>query len=77
MDALLTIVIWAGSGFAFSLGIMTGIWMMKSAGHTGQSIAQERMQEALDERNKIGIRQAEQLERIADWAEEIYGVMSK
>jgi hypothetical protein len=66
-----TILIWLGSGFAFSLGVMCGIAMFKIAGGNASrdeayANAQARTLELLEERNEIGRRQVEALDEIAE-----------
>ncbi len=72
MDTLSTILIWLGSGFAFAIGVFFGAWLMKSTKADNQHAMDKADMHAaevnalLAERNSIGIRQAEAMERIAD-----------
>jgi uncharacterized protein YneF (UPF0154 family) len=71
MDAFLTILIWLGSGFAFAVGVCLGIWLTaRSMRDTHkQDLLNARSIELLEERNKIGKRQAEAMERLGDVTE--------
>jgi uncharacterized membrane-anchored protein YhcB (DUF1043 family) len=71
MEAFLTILIWLGSGFAFAVGVIFGIiitgliWKDRKK---ADDIAAE-VNALLKERNEIGSRQADALERVADAVE--------
>lgn len=61
---MLTILIWLGSGFAFAVGIAVGVWMCRGDG-AKQAAHAMATNSLLQERNKIGERQAAALERLA------------
>lgn len=70
---MVTILIWLGSGFAFSVGVVVGARIMLMPGKAAQAAmdANEKSIAALLERNKIGSEQLSALERIASSLEEI------
>lgn len=71
---MLTILIWLGSGFAFSAGLFIGIWTMawRSGKQDVQNTLTSESLEELRRRNEIGVRQCEALERIAAAADLYY-----
>lgn len=72
MDAFLTIMVWLGSGFAFSVGFLIGVIiagsMLKKEKRADQ--ISERVNHLLEQRNQIGREQADALKRIADRADQ-------
>lgn len=72
MDAFLTILIWLGSGFAFSVGFLVGVIIAGSMLKKEKPVDQisERVNHLLEQRNQIGREQADALKRIADRADQ-------
>lgn len=67
MDTFLTILIWFGSGFAFSVGIFIGACLMALAARDQKGC--DDANSLLRLRNEIGERQVAALERIAAYLE--------
>ena len=67
-----TILIWLGSGFAFSAGVCFGAWLMRATWKRPKDVldVERKATEALLERNEIGREQVAALERIAATLEE-------
>lgn len=59
-----TVLIWLGSGFAFSFGVYFGAWSCRRR-DSELAKQQSNANDLLLERNVIGLRQAEALEQIA------------
>ena len=61
------IVMWLGSGFAFSIGVGVCAWLMRKTA-PNKELADETKKSVvlLEERNTIGLRQFYMLERIAE-----------
>lgn len=68
MSTLLTILVWLGSGFAFSVGVLVGAWLcrLSFSRSTSDRQVQDDSLAALRERNEIGREQCDALHRIAD-----------
>jgi hypothetical protein len=72
MDGFLTILIWLGSGFAFSIGFLIGVIIAGSMLKKEKPVDEmsDRFTHLLNERNRIGREQADALKRIADRADQ-------
>lgn len=68
MDSFVSILIWLGSGFALSVGFISGVIVMGMffKKKTASDQIAERVNDLLEQRNKIGESQVEALHRIAD-----------
>lgn len=67
-----TVMIWLGSGFAFSVGVLFGAWIIRSSWKPSPEMREsnDKATAALRERNEIGRLQVAILERIAATMEE-------
>jgi hypothetical protein len=67
---MLTVLIWLGSGFAFSVGVAVGAWAMSRRAAT---VANDntKAEKLLAERNEIGLRQCKAMESIGTTLEEL------
>lgn len=68
---MLTILIWLGSGFAFTVGFGVGVFVVKWVYKKDKSQidGEQEARRLLSERNKIGLTQVTTLDRIADLIE--------
>lgn len=57
MDAVLTILIWLGSGFAFAVGVALGVFVMRQRDST-------EMADLMRERNELDRQKIEAMNRI-------------
>lgn len=72
MDGFLTILIWLGSGFAFSIGFLIGVVIAGSVlkKEKRADLDSELLRGLLERRNRIGQEQADALKRIAERADQ-------
>ena len=60
-----TVLIWFGSGFAFAAGVVVGAFLFRTAGKE-QTEVERKVNDLLQERNRIGHEQVLAMSEIAD-----------